>query len=246
MKYLVVILLSVINLFAIVSIAPVAIGENPGLSGMVEGALKTQKGNTDSDNYTAGAKLAYDNNKSYVMWSEFDFNYGKASGVKNANATFAHLRYIHKLEKNLDWEVFVQSQTNEFTKVAERFLTGGGLRIHLNEEHYGSLYFGFGGFYEYLSYTTTVDPKENNIRGNFYIAYKKKFIKDSQISYVAYYQPKVGDISDYIILNSLELKVQVYEKVYITFLLSYNKDVKPAQGVKRADFSQSTSFSYKF
>jgi len=63
---------------------------------------------------------------------------------------------------------------------------------------------------------------------------------------VAYYQPKVGDINDYVISNALELKILIYEKLYISFLISYNKDAKPAQGVKRVDFSQATSFIYKF
>ena len=246
MKYLIIVMLSVINLFALVSISPVEIGDNPGYSGALNGALNTKRGNTDSDNYTAGMKLSYDNNQSYLMWGEFNFSYGEVSGVKNTNSTFTHLRYIHKLEQNLDWEAFVQSQSNEFTKVDERFLTGGGLRIHLDKERYGNLYFGLGGFYEYLSYTTTVDPKENNIRGNFYLAYKKEFAKNSQLSYVAYYQPKVGDINDYIISNALELKILIYEKLYISFLISYNKDAKPAQGVKKVDFSQATSFIYKF
>ena len=246
MKYLIILMLTVINLFAIVSIAPVDIENHPGFSGTVNGALNTKKGNTDSDNYTAGLRLSYGNNQSYVMWGEFDFNYGKVSGVKNTNSTFTHLRYIHKLEQNLDWEVFVQSQSNEFTKVDERFLTGGGLRLHFDKEPYGNLYFGFGAFYEYLSYTTTVDSQENNIRGNFYIAYKKEFLKDSQLSYVAYYQPKVGNINDYLISNALELKILIYERLYINFLINYNKDAKPAQGVKSVDLSQSTSFLYKF
>ena len=246
MKYLIILILSVINLFALVSISPVEIGDNPGYSAILNGALNTKRGNTDSDNYTTGIKLSYDNNKSYLMWSEFDYSYGEASRVKNANSTFMHLRYIHKIEQRLDWEVFVQLQSNEFTKVDERFLTGGGLRIHINRESYGNLYFGFGAFYEYLNYSTRVDSKENNIRGNFYIAYKKEFTQDSEFSYMAYYQPKTGDISDYIISNALELKMQIYEKLYISFLINYNKDAKPAQGVKRSDFSQTTSFLYKF
>ena len=246
MKYLIFLLFNVVQLCALVSISPVEIGDNPGFSGIVNGAFDTKRGNTDSDNYTAGMKLSYDNNQSYLMWGELNFTYGEANNVKNANKTYSHIRYIHKLEKNLDWEAFVQSQSNEFTKVDERFLTGAGIRIHLDKEYYGDLYFGLGMFYEYINYSTDIDERENNARANIYLAYKKEFTKDSQLSYVAYYQPKFGDISDYIITNALELKILIYEKLYISFTVSYNKDSKPAIDVKKIDFSQRTAFIYKF
>jgi len=239
-------MLSVLHLYALVSISPVEIGEKPGFSGVVNGSFDTKRGNTDSQNYAAGVKLSYDNNQSYLMWGEFNFTYGEASGVKNANKTFTHLRYIHIIDDNLDWEAFIQSQSNEFTKVDERFLTGGGLRIHLNKERYGNLYFGLGGFYEYISYTTAVDENENNMRSNLYVAYKKEFTKDSKFSYVGYYQPKLGNINDYIISNAVELTILIYKQLYINFTISYNNDSIPAKDVKREDFSQKTAFIYKF
>ena len=247
MKYLLfLIFISITQLNALVSISPVEIGDNPGYTGVVNGAFDTKRGNTDSDNYTAGIKLSYDNNQSYLMWGEFNFTYGEANNIKNANKTYSHIRYIHTLEKNLDWEAFVQSQSNEFTKVDERFLTGAGIRMHLDKERYGDLYFGLGMFYEYINYSTEIDERENNLRANTYLAYKKDFTKDSKFSYVAYYQPKFGDISDYIISNAIELTILIYEKLYISFTVSYNKDSKPAVDVKKIDFSQRTAFIYKF
>ena len=91
MKYVIFLILSVINLYALVSIAPVEIGDKPGFTGATNGSFTTKRGNTDSDNYTAGIKFSYDNNKSYVVWSEFSFTYGEASGVKNTNKTFVLL-----------------------------------------------------------------------------------------------------------------------------------------------------------
>ena len=246
MKYFTLLFFSVLHLYALVSISPVEIGDNPGLTGVVNGSFDTKRGNTESQNYAAGVKLSYDNNASYLMWGEFSFSYGEASGERNANQTYTHLRYIHTIRENLDWEAFVQSQGNEFTKVDERFLTGAGLRIHLNKERYGNLYFGLGGFYEYISYTTEVDPRENNIRCNLYLAYKKEFTKDSKFSYVAYYQPKISNVGDYIFSNAVELTILIYEKLYINFTVGYNNDSMPANGVKSEDFSQKTAFIYKF
>ncbi|WP_457744662.1 DUF481 domain-containing protein [Sulfurimonas sp.] len=246
MKYLVLILLSIVNLYAIVSISPVDIGENPGFTGGVNGSFDTRRGNTESDNYTAGLKVSYDNNISYLMWGEFSFSYGEASGVKNTNNSYTHIRYIRRIKKSLEWEAFVQSQSNEFTNVDERLLAGGGLRVHINSARLGSLYFGLGFFYEYITYTTKIDTDEENIRGNTYIAYKKDITKDAKFSYVIYYQPLIKNFSDYVISNAAELNILIYKKLYVNFNLTYNKDSKPAIGIKQVDISQKTSFIYKF
>ena len=234
--------------FAIVSIAPVEIGKKPGTSGQVNASFQTQRGNTEADSYSGGAKLQYDDNASYVTWGEFTIHYAEASTVKNTNDTYIHLRYIHTLNdvKNVNWEAFVQSETNQFTSIQERFVTGGGVRFHIRDDDIGKLYFGLGSFYEHIDYSTGVDPIENNLRGNFYLAYKKEFSKDSSISYAGYYQPKLNKLNDYLLSNALDLQVYVYEKVYLSFRLSYLVDAAPAVGIKKEDFSQITSFIYKF
>jgi putative salt-induced outer membrane protein YdiY len=236
----------VVQLYGVISIAPVDIGEKPGLSGGFNGSFDTQRGNTDSDNYAAGLKISYDNNRSYLMWGELSFAYGEASGTKNANKTYAHLRYIHVLEKKLDSELFVQSQSNEFTRVDKRVLGGGGLRLHMVRDMWGDFYIGLGAFYEYITYTTNTDADEKNIRANAYVAYKKDLNKYAKFSYILYYQPRLRDSADYIISNAAELQILIYKKIFVNFKISYNKDSQPAVGVKQVDVSQRTSFTYKF
>ncbi len=234
--------------FGVVSIAPVEIGAKPGTSGQVNASFQTQRGNTEADAYSGGVKLQYDDNASYVTWGELSVNYAEASGVKNTNATYAHLRYIHTFNdiKNINWEIFAQSETNQFTSIQERFVSGGGMRFHIKDDELGKLYLGMGAFHEYIAYSTSVDKEENNLRGNFYLAYKKAFSKDSSLSYVGYYQPKLNGLYDYLISNGLELQVFVYEKIYLSLKLSYLVDTKPAIGIKQEDFSQVTSLVYKF
>jgi len=246
MKHIVFFLFTIINLYAIVSVSPIDIGEKPGITGIIKGSFETKRGNTDSDNYSAGLRVSYDNNRSYVMWGEVSFAYGEAQGTKNANQTYEHLRYIERLKKNLDWEAFVQLESNEFTQVNRRILSGLGLRIHKKDTLYGNFYAGIGSFYEYITYLTNVDKNEYNVRANIYLAYKKVIVKDTEFSLSSYYQPKFGGLNDYIWSNSLEFKVLIYEKLYINFTVSYYKDSKPAIGVKQTDFAQKTSFIYKF
>ena len=247
MKLVLLLLFLWLDLFAVITIAPVKIGKKPGYSGILKGSLQTKRGNSDIDNYSAGLRVQYDNNSSYVVWSDLVFDYGEASGKKNVNKTYAHLRLVHTLfSKTLNYELFGQSETNEFTNVQHRFLAGGGLRYHEDLNSWGSLYFGLGGFGEDIKYLSTADPKEQNIRMNSYISYTKKFDKKSKLSYVMYYQPRVDDFSDYIFSNGLETTIRVYEKLYLSFVLYFDVDSAPAVGVKDIDFTQKTSFIYKF
>jgi putative salt-induced outer membrane protein YdiY len=248
MRFLLLLSLFLNSLFAVVTVAPVDIGQRPGISGQVNASFLTQRGNTESDTYSGGTKIQYDDNTSYVTWAEFSFNYAQASGVKNASDTYAHLRYIHKFNdvRNVNWETFAQSETNQFTNITERFLTGGGLRFNIHDDEVGKIYLGTGVFYEHIDYATSADPTENALRGNFYLAYKKVFSKDSTLSYTMYYQPRANDIHDYLLMHNLELQVNVYLKLYLSLKLQYLEDTRPAVGIKSEDFTQTTSLVYKF
>jgi len=248
MKHLLLFSLLFANLFAVITIAPVEIATKSGYSGKLNGSLETKRGNSDLDNYSAGLRLRYDEADKYTLWSDFIFSYGQASGVTNTNKTYTHIRYIHSIEKikPLNYELFVQAETNDFTNVKQRVLLGGDMRYHNNMQEYGNLFFGLGGFAESVKYLTTVDEEEKNLRINSYISYSKKFNKKSKLSYVLYYQPNVAQFDDYIFSNGLELTILIYEKLYINFNIYYDIDSKPAVGVDDTDFSQKTSFIYKF
>jgi len=247
MKFLILFIMSIVSAQAVITIAPVDIGAHPGLSGSVKGSFETKRGNTDSDTYSAGTRLLYDNNKSYVAWTDVSFSYAKASGATNTNKAYIHVRYIHTMyKKDLNWEAFMQYQTDKFTKIQKRILNGIGLRYHAKIQKYGSVYFGLGGLGEHIVYTSSIDPTEDNIRLNCYIAYKKDFSKSANISYIGYYQPKINSFSDYISSNSVQLKVKIYRQLSINFEITYNQDTKPAIGVQKYDFAQKTSFIYDF
>jgi len=246
-KFLFLLIISIISAQAVITIAPVDIGAQAGLSGSAKGSFITKKGNTNSDEYSAGSRVQYDNNTTYVIWGDIEFSYAKASGQTNTNKTYAHVRYIHTFyKKDVNWEVFIQSQTDKFTQIQKRLLAGIGLRYHTTMQSYGNIYFGFGGFTEHIDYTTNIDPSEDNVRLNIYIAYKNKFSTNVTFSYIGYYQPRVDIFSDYILSNSTELKVKIYKQLSINFELTYNQDAKPAIGVQKYDFAQKTSFVYDF
>ena len=236
-------------LFAVVDISPVEIGDKAGFSGNLAGSLVTKRGNTDKDEYLLSTKLQYDESDAYVTWGVVSYEYGESSGVKNEDKTYAHLRHIRRLHQP-SWcgELFGQHAQDSFKNINNRSLAGAGVRWRfLNGEGWGKGYLGLGGFYEYIEYADgATDPAENNGRINSYIAYTKRFLESSKLNYIGYYQPKMDTASDYVMTQTLELLVPVYNRLNLSFKLEYDYDNRPGVGVKKEDISQMTAFSWQF
>jgi hypothetical protein len=237
-------------LLALVSIAPVEIGEQDGLSGKIEMGLETKRGNTDKDNYKGSLKATYDNNTSYVLWAELSGEYGKSNSVEDTNKAFTHLRYIHSLTNNEDlrYEVFGQLQSDEFRQINSRILSGMGIRYRVfNSIKRGKGFVGIGGFYERIRYTNPqVDFPEDNTRLNSYLAYTVDFSQKSAFSASIYYQPKLDDFEDFVKSTQLELSINIYQELYLKLNLSWNLDSMPPVGVEESDFTQTTTFVFNF
>ncbi|MBE0514937.1 DUF481 domain-containing protein [Sulfurimonas sp.] len=250
MKFLLLVTLIITqHLFALVSIAPVEIGDKPGFSSTIEAALETKRGNTDTDSYKASARTTYDSNTTYVTWAEISGAYGKANGEENTNKLFSHARYIHAItEELIRGEGFLQLENDEFKHINSRALAGLGGRFKLKDIIQNSRgYLGLGAFYEDIVYNNPlINPSEENIRANAYFAYSINFNKSSSIAYTLYYQPKVKDFSDNVQSHEVELKLDIYKNLLLKFSLSYNTDSKPPIGVQRYDFTQNTSFIFNF
>ena len=247
MKFLLLLITIITISNAVITIEPVTIKDEDELSGSIQASVENRRGNTEKNEYSGGVKIEYNKKNSYVAWGEIAGAYGDANSETNVNKLFAHLRYIHvtNLEK-LNWESFLQSEYNEFTKIQRRRLVGGGVRYDFQHDGIGKLYLGESIFYENIAYTTDIDPSEDNIRFNTYLAYSAKLGDDSNIVYVLYYQPKADNFSDYIFSNGVELKVHVYKQLFLKVNVYYDVDSKPAYGVKKEDFTNKTSFVYDF
>lgn len=235
------------QLFALVSIVPVEIGEDPGSHGKVAISLETKRGNTHKDNYKLGLRFDYDNNESYHTWIEMSGEYGESNYVKDTNKLYLHLRHIHALsDKTICVEAFTQAQDNEFKLIQRRLLGGAGIRFKIFELfNEGKGYLGVGALYEDIQYTSN-DPKEDNFRLNSYFAYTIKLGDDSDLSYTIFYQPKMDEFSDYVSSQKLALKLHVYKRLYLNFQVAYDVDSNPPMDVEEYDFTQTTSFVFDF
>lgn len=238
------------SLFALVSIAPVDIGSKPGLSGNVSGALSSKSGNTQKDEYALGLRLQYDQATDYLVWGTFTYDYGTSNGTKNEDKTYAHVRYIHALDESKNWtgELFGQSEQDRFKDINARSLAGAGLRLRfLNSDEWGKGYLGIGGLFEKIDYAhPEINANEENTRLNSYIAFTKSFMSASKLNYLGYFQPKIGDTSDYVSSQTLEFIVPIYEKLGLSLTAKYGYDSRPPIGIKKGDTAYMTSLIWAF
>lgn len=238
------------SLFALVSIAPVDIGSKRGLSGNVSGSLSSKSGNTEKDEYSLGCRLQYDQGTDYLAWGTFTYDYGASNGTKNEDKSYAHLRYIHAIDEGKNWtgELFVQSEQDKFKDINARSLAGAGLRWRfLHSDDWGKGYLGIGGLFEKIDYTRPeINPNEENSRLNSYVAFTKSFMGASKLNYIGYFQPKLGDASDYVSSQTLELIVPINGKLNLSLTGKYGYDSRPPIGVKKEDSAYMTSLLWAF
>lgn len=237
------------NVFALISIEPVEVGSDPGWSLKTALALSTKRGNSEVDNYTAAARITYDNNVSYVTWMQLSGAYGKASGAKNVANAYLHWRYIHNIvDENNAVEGALQSEEDEFRLIRSRRLIAMGYR-HRFYNNGGAFksFVGIAGMYEYIDFSSSVDSTEHNVRLSAYLALSYRFDADRSVHFISYNQPKIDDVSDFVSFSSFELKIRIVKELFLNFTLRYNYDSRPAtQVAKRYDFSQDTAFLYRF
>lgn len=235
-------------LHALITITPVELGEKPGHSGKVGVSLSTKRGNSDTDAYKLASRLMYDNNISYVTWLQIAGEYGKASGVKNVQKLYAHLRYIHNLTDRYNvYELAAQTEEDEFRLIQSRRLVAAGYRHRFFQRNKKlKAFVGLGAIYEIIRYTQD-NPNEKNARASMYASLSYRFKKDMSTSVISYYQPKFDDTADFVTVNTFELKLKIIDKLFLNFTLHYNYDSQPALGVEsKYDFSQDTAFIYEF
>ena len=242
--------LCTVPLQALITITPVELGEKPGYSGKVGVSLSTKRGNSDTDAYKFASRLTYDDNRSYVTWLQIAGEYGKASGVKNVQKLYAHLRYIHNItDKYHVYELAAQTEEDEFRLIRHRRLVAAGYR-HRFFQNDAKLkaFVGVGAIYENIRYTDPqTNPNENNARASTYASLSYMFKKDMSASVISYYQPKFSDTEDFVTVNTFELKLKIVDRLFLNFTLHYNYDSRPAIGVaSKYDFSQDTAFIYQF
>ena len=243
MKKIVLLFISAVYLFAIVSIEPKEIGKKRGVSGEVGVSFQADKGNTDMLSSSISARIEKDK-KDSLYFATASYEYATSKGEKSKDRAFLHFRYLKRIDKKNVGEIFAQFQRDEFKDQSLRALLGAGDRYKFYDSKNGRAYFGAGFFYD--AEKMRGDGTLEYFRGNFYLSFNKNFNENVKMSFISYYQPRLDEFSDFESVSSLEFSIKLTESLNLLFVTKYDYDSTPIDHIKKYDFTQKMGITYKF
>lgn len=232
--------------YGFVSLEPPEIGEKRGLEGEISIGGVYNSGNTDSAAANFGLKAEY-HEQVWMLYSLSSYAYGETNGDKNKNNGLFHLRYIHNIEGTLyDYELFGQTEFNEFQSVKMRNLAGANIRRKITH-FFDKCYIGMGLFYSYMEpdTITPVDPIYKRTKMNTYLSFTKNLNEHVSVTYLGFYQPNVENFSDYRIFQVLQLDTMLTENLSLGLDISHKYNATPYHNVEKTDISSMISLKYK-
>jgi len=231
--------------FAFISLDPPVIGEKKGWDGEIGIAGRYSSGNSDAASAGLSAKAEYGEEK-WLFYSIAAYAYGESNDEKDTNEGLFHLRYVHEITNTLyDYELYIQSEFNEFQDIKLRSLAGTNIRRRF--DIFDKFYVGLGFFYSYMEPDTVTsdDPIYKRVKLDSYIAFTQNINEHFNITYLGYYQPNVEDFSDYRTFQVLQFNTLITEKVSLSLDLLHKHNATPYHHIEKNDFRSTINLKYK-
>ena len=204
-------------------------------------------GNTESVRWDNAGTLVYQTGK-HLSFLLLSASMGEKSGGRFINKGMGHLRYNLELVDPVSWEIFLQSEYNEFTLLKHRELAGSGLRFSfvLRKNFDGAA--GIAAMYEgeVLESGNFADRSSDIYRGSSYFSLGFTFNEIVSINEVIYFQPGLSDISDYRILNDTNITMTLNGNIDFFTNFNYRYDSKPPPGVENYDYEIKNGVTVSF
>lgn len=157
-----------------------------------------------------------------------DYGFLKGGGEKFVANSFGHLRYNHKVNPWLRWEVFGQAQNNVVTQIDARFLLGTGPRFKIFDTRFFRLYTACLFMYEHEKERTDPAVIHNDIRNSSYISFTILPDDNMEIISTTFYQPLLNEIKDSRLLNQVAVRVKTSKHFSVSLQWNYLHDRFPA------------------
>jgi hypothetical protein len=212
---------------------------NSGFFGESKGNVAFQHGNVNSQNYEILNALHFKHNIHHLLLKT-SLNLGYQDKTQYRNNAFVHFRYTIMLHDTIGYEVFTQTQYDEFKDLELRQLNGAGIRLEktFSKEKPLQLAIGTGimSDHEQLPYETTT-----HARSTSYLSISKSFTTDNSsfISAVTYYQPLLFNHKDYRVNTEINLRTSIINKkeyqIGLNTSFVYLYDTVPAIKIEKAD-----------
>jgi len=233
---------------AFVNLEPPVVGEKEGLDGEVSLGAKFNSGNSDAMSLGTAVKGEY-SQKEWLIYLIAAYAYGESNDRKDTNDGLFHLRYVHEItDTAYDYEIFFQTEFNEFQDVKSRNLAGANIRRDFTDLPFDKFYVGVGLFYSYMEpdTVTELDPIYKRVKLNTYISFLKKVNDVFSVTYLGYYQPTVDDFSDYRIFQIVQFTTDITEHTALSFDVLHKYNATPYHAIEKTDIRSTINLKYKF
>ncbi|GAB4322411.1 MAG: hypothetical protein Kow00127_15030 [Bacteroidales bacterium] len=214
----------------------------------VSSGISISRGNSEYTSVDGTLRVDY-NQDHYSLFAVGSYDFKSGNSETLVHKGFGHLRGIVNLSSRLAAEMFLQQEFNEFLLLADRKVTGAGLRYRLIDlkpgkdtpEKEGALrsFAGSGIMYERELYrlndSETNEIVQNPVRITSYLTLDWKINKQASMWAVAYYQPDISDFSNYRTMVEGGLEVAITKKLFLTTQVYYRFNRYPVGDVKPYD-----------
>lgn len=188
----------------------------------LDGLFSYSSGNTEELSAEGSLRVDY-NGKKQDYFTVINYEFESANDKKINDNAFIHLRTIRDINKWLYWEIFLQTQFDEFILLNHRHLGGTGARIDLSSIMYPGkermarkmdVYYGLGAMWETEDYELeTRDTIFNLVRVTSYLTVNYKPTETLRMSLVNYFQPVINKWSNFRNRLIFELEFIITEKL---------------------------------
>ena len=221
--------------------------EEDGFTGSLSVSFNATGGNTESIRWSNAGTFVYKTGK-HLSFLLISASMGEKSGSRFINKGMGHLRYNYELSGLVSWEIFLQSEYNEFTLLNHRELAGTGPRFSFAAGKNFDAAAGIALMYEseVLDNGNFKDYSSDIFRGSSYINMEYSVSESISLSNVVYFQPGLADFSDYRILNDTSIVCTLNNSITFFTSLNYRFDSEPPSGVKNYDYEIKNGVTVSF
>ena len=241
--------------------------DEPGWARTFDLNSSFQRGNTESEVLGGGLRLQYawpppaepeDDDADDVaegpantVFLTSNYSFTRLNDNRFVNNALSHLRFIRRHSPRLSYELFGQHQFNEFIRLEQRLLVGGGGRFLVLQAPQTEIFLGTGYMLERETLDLPREPREarrsEHHRSTNYLTVRYNS-KDERLRLVktVYVQTRVDRLEDYRLLSETSFEIQLFGRLALAINLNVTHDSEPPTGVKETDVVLSNSLRYSF
>ena len=254
-----------------VNMEKMRVGANePGWGGTFDVNASLQQGNTEREILGGGVRLQYawprleadtageaepDGDETQgpanVIFLVSNYSFSRANDNRYVNNAQGHLRFIRQHSPRISFEVFGQYQFNEFIRLEDRFLAGGGGRFALVQAERTEVFAGIG----YMLEQETLDlpaalpdgtSSEHHRSTNYLTVRFNSEDERLRLVQTLYAQPRFDRLQDFRLLSETSFEIQLFRQLALAISLNVAHDSEPPAGIKETDVVLSNSLRYSF